>query len=265
MLVRDADLFVEQSGQGSAVLFSHGLLWSGRMFAPQIKALSERYRCVSYDHRGQARSEVPPQTIVSIEDCYLDAVDLIEQLDLGPCHFVGLSMGGFVGLRLAARRPDLVRSLTLMATAADAEPLANLPKYRILNAMVRMGGIHLAAPAVLPIMLGKAVLEDPARSEEKEQLATQLRSLKPSIYRAVRGVLSRQGVEHELKNIRCPTLVMRGMQDKAIAAERSQALVEGIAGARFVAVPNAGHTLSLEAPEVCNRWLSAFIDSNDEG
>lgn len=59
-----------------------------------------RYRVITYDHRGQGKSSVP-KTGYDMDSLYEDVVLLIEQLKLGSVHFAGLSMGGFVGMRLA--------------------------------------------------------------------------------------------------------------------------------------------------------------------
>ena len=59
--VNKVDLFYEDTGgTGEPILFSHGLLWNTSLFAPQVAALRERYRCIAYDHRGQGHSEVTP-------------------------------------------------------------------------------------------------------------------------------------------------------------------------------------------------------------
>ena len=108
--------YEDTGGSGEPIVFSHGLLWSGRMFDKQVAALKDRYRCITYDHRGQGQSDVWKVDAVDMETVYADAVGLIEKLGVGPCHFVGLSMGGFTGMRLAARRPDLLRSLSLLET-----------------------------------------------------------------------------------------------------------------------------------------------------
>src|SRR5688572_30136086 len=95
LTVNGTQLYYEDSGgSGEPVVFSHGLLWDTRLFDKQVGALRNRYRCVSYDHRGQGRSAVPPGPVVEMETCYEDAVQLIQRLGLVPCHFVGLSMGG---------------------------------------------------------------------------------------------------------------------------------------------------------------------------
>src|SRR3546814_3434728 len=81
------------------------------MFAAQTAHRQGRYRVIAYDHRGQGRSADDAATSISMETVYADAVALIEALKLGAVHFAGLSMGGFVAMRLGARRPDLIRSL----------------------------------------------------------------------------------------------------------------------------------------------------------
>ena len=145
--------YEDTRGAGPAIVFSHGLLMSGRMFSAQMQALSDRYRCVAYDHRGQGESSDPGGRVHDMETCYRDAVAVIEALDARPCHFVGLSMGGFVGMRLAARRPDLLYSLTLMETSAEPEPGQTDPGYKsndsqqLDNLMESTGGNEQPPPA----------------------------------------------------------------------------------------------------------------------
>lgn len=163
--VNGVRLHYTEAGQGSqAILFSHGFLMSHAMFAPQIAALSKPFRCVAYDHRGQARSAVP-ESGYDIETVTADAEALIERLDLKPCHFVGLSMGGFVGMRLGFRRPDLLRSLILMDTSADPEP--NALKYRVMGLAARYLGLASVADRAMNILFGKTFMTDPARTEER--------------------------------------------------------------------------------------------------
>lgn len=259
--VNDTELEVlDTGGDGPVVAFCHGLLWSHRMFLPQIEALRGRYRCIAWDHRGQGRSAVPPGRVVSIEQVTEDAIALLQRLDVGPVHFVGLSMGGFVGMRIAARRPELVRSLSLLATAADPEPRENLPKYRLLNGVARVFGVNrLLAGQVMKIMCAPGFLADPAQAARRAALAAQLMENGRTITKAVNGVLERDGVEHELAAIRCPTAVVWGTEDKAIARTRARAAAERIPGARWMEIRGAGHTSTLETPEAVTAALTEFL------
>ncbi|MGE0328694.1 MAG: alpha/beta hydrolase [Polyangiaceae bacterium] len=266
MQVNGCELYVQDTGRGVPIVFSHGLLWSARMYNAQIAALADRYRCVAYDHRGQGRSERPRGDIldghgISIEQVYLDAVSLIESLKLGPCHFVGLSMGGFVGQRIAARRPDLLRSLVLLETAADPEPQSNVPKYRTLNKIARLGGLSFVAGQVMPIMFGDSFLKDPKRKKQRAECERQLKNNGRSIYKAVNGVIEREDFEPELRKIEVPTLIVHGEEDRAIVRERAERLHAGIRGSEFVLLPKGGHSSTIEEPELVNAEIQRFLAS----
>jgi pimeloyl-ACP methyl ester carboxylesterase len=168
-------------------------------------------------------------------------------------------------MRIAARHPELLRSLSLLETAADAEPRENLPKYRVLNALARLNLLGLVAPRVMPIMFGDTFLQDSERASERERLLDALRSNRRRTYRAVNGVLSRRGVETELGQIRCPTLIVRGDEDRAIGLERVLALHRAIPGSELVRLPAGGHTVTLEEPEAVNRVLGDFLDRVERG
>jgi pimeloyl-ACP methyl ester carboxylesterase len=258
-----ADLHVEDSGgTGQAIVFSHGLLWSTTMWRFQVAAFRGRYRCIAYDHRGQGKSEVTASGY-DMDTLAGDAAALIEQLGAAPAHFVGLSMGGFVGMRLAARRSELVRSLVLMETASDGEPWRSAPKYAVMSFLTRFFGAGPFVPAVMKIMFARPFREDPARAQlrdglVREMLANDLRGQR----RAVSGVISRKPVAaEELSRIRAPTLVVSGEQDSAVVPERSRRTAAQIPGARFVSIPRAGHSSSLEEPEAVNRVLREFWES----
>ncbi len=250
------------SGRADAetLIFSHGLLWSGRMFAAQVEAFRHTYRVITYDHRGQGQSEVPA-TGYDMDTVYADAVALLTSLNLGPCHFAGLSMGGFVGMRLAARRPDLLRSLILLETTADSEPPENQGKYRLLNAVVRYVGVWAVVKPVIKIMFSQSFLTNPARAADQRTWVGELTKNKRTIVRAVGGVIDRQGVRDELSAIALPTLILVGEEDVATVPEKARRIQEKIAGSKLVYIPRAGHSSTVEEPEAVNAAIRAFLAS----
>ena len=259
--VNGTTLHVEDSGgRGPTIVFSHGLLWSCRMFDAQVAALvGAGYRVVAYDHRGQGRSADDPARSIAIETVYDDAAALIEQLQLGPCHFAGLSMGGFVGMRLAARRPALLRSLILMETSAEPEPVENLPKYKRLNWTWRWLGPALIEKPVMQVMFGRPFLSDPARAAQRAEMVGRLRANRRSIWRAVNGVIDRRGIADELAHIRCPTTVIVGEEDRATVPVKSERIAAAIPGATLVKIPRAGHTSSVEEPTLVTDAILAHL------
>lgn len=262
--VNGASLFYQDTQQQDPqrtrppILFSHGLLWSGEMFAEQIAALRSQHRCISYDHRGQGKSPQSP-TPFDMETLAEDAAQLIEKLQLGPVHFVGLSMGGFVGMRLAARRPELIRSLTLMETAADPEPWQNIPKYKALSFLAGVLSFRMLVPPIMKIMFGSAFLQDPRRTTLRNKMEEHLASLRHEpTEEALAAVIGRRPILPELARIHVPTLVLHGDDDRAIRIPRAQQMAHAISGARFVLIPRAGHTSSVEEPALVNEALRAF-------
>jgi pimeloyl-ACP methyl ester carboxylesterase len=262
--ISGARLWVEDHpGAGPPVAFAHGLFWDTRLFAPQIAALRGRRRCLAWDHRGQGRSEVTA-TGYDMETLADDAIALIERLGSGPVHFVGLSMGGFVAMRVALARPDLVRSLVLIDTSADIEPPANWPRYRLMRLVAGWLGLRAVVGRLMPILFGPAFLRDPSRAHERAEYRERLLgNNRIGILRAVDGVLGRQGVAHRLPALRVPTLVLVGEHDVATPPEKARAIAQAIPGARLVVIPGAGHTATLEAPHRVNAEIMAFLDAVD--
>jgi pimeloyl-ACP methyl ester carboxylesterase len=264
--LRGVRLHVNDTGtSGTAVAFSHGLFWDSRLFAPQIEALAPTHRCIAWDHRGQGRSEVT-ESGYDMDTLADDAIALFEHLDSGPVHLVGLSMGGFVAMRVALARPDLVKSLVLLDTSADPEPEANLPRYRLLRRLAGWFGLRPVIGRVMPILFGKTFLNDPDRAKERECYRRRLLgNHKVGILRAIDGVLSRRGVRDRLHALRVPTLVVVGCEDVATPPGKARALAGLIRGAQLVEIPGAGHTSTLEAPREVNAVITEFITGVDSG
>src|SRR5687767_2711365 len=221
--VNGTELYYEDTGPGSSgetIVFSHGLLWGTELFEPQIAALRDRYRCIAWDHRGQGRSAADHRENIGIELVWQDAVALLEALGTGRVHFCGLSMGGFVAMRMAARRPDLVRSLILIETSSDPEPLENIGRYRLLTRVVRLFGARPVKSRVAPIMLGKTILTERTRHSDVERF-TAIMTRRRDIWRAVNGVIDRAGIHDELSRITTPTVILVGDED--VATPRTKA------------------------------------------
>lgn len=264
--VNGADLHYEEQGTGpETVVFAHGLLWSGRMFDRQVAALAGRYRCVTFDFRGQGGSEVAGDGY-DMDSLTADAAALIAALRCAPCHFVGLSMGGFVGMRLAIRHPGLLKSLVLIESTADPEPRENLGRYRLLTFVARWISLRLVAGPVMRIMFGKKFLEDPTRSAVRERARRDLiGNHRRGAARAVNGVITRQGIYEQLGRIAVPTLILVGDQDVATPLVRSERLHAAIAGSRLRVIQGAGHTSTIEEPDAVNAAIAGFLTGLGSG
>ncbi len=242
------------------VLFGHGLLFGGWMFRAQIAALRDRYRCVAIDWRGQGDSAATADGY-DMDTLTDDASGLIGMLGVAPVHYVGLSMGGFVGQRLAARRGELLRTLTLLGTSASAEDSDKARRYRLMAGIYRLTGISPLRRAVEPLMFGPAFLADSTSKPVIDEWARRLRRCRRSaITKAVRAVADRAGVEQEIEAITAATLVIVGADDAATPPPKSQRIADRVVGARLVQIPDCGHSSALEQPEAITALLAEFLD-----
>jgi len=249
----------DTGGSGEPIVFVHGLLFSSRMFEAQMAALAPQFRCVAIDLPGHGRSGDAPGRSYTIEQAYDDTVAVIEQMGLAPCHFVGLSMGGFVGLRLAARRRELLRTLTVLDTSADPEPAANVPRYRRLAFVARLFGPGAVVSPVMPILFSRTFLHDATKVEARERWRRALRANRRGVVRSVVGVIEREGVADLLPGITTPTFVIVGAEDVATPACHSEKIRDLVPGARLLAVPGAGHSSTVEQPELVSRAIHDFL------
>ncbi|MFC1530170.1 alpha/beta fold hydrolase [Gemmatimonadota bacterium] len=259
--INNAAIHYEESGTGpETIVFAHGFLWSGHMFHHQVETLKDQFRCITFDFRGQGRSEVT-RSGYDIQFLTEDTATLIESLNCAPCHFVGLSMGGFVGMRLAIHHPELLKSLTLLETSADPETVHSLGQYRLLGFIARWFGLRIVANRVMPIMFGKKFLTDASRKQLKEEWRRRLISNKRlGVTRTLKGIIKRDGIHDQLKSIALPTLIVVGDQDVATPPEMAERIQAGIPASLLVTIPGAGHTSTVEEPDAVSTALRAFLE-----
>jgi len=269
MAVIDANgarlFYTDTGGDGTAIVFSHGLLFSTEMFDEQIAYLKGKYRCIAYDHRGQGKSSTPAGEY-GMDTLAEDAAALIKLLGVEKCHFVGLSMGGFVALRMALDYPELVRSISVLDSSADPEPKENHGKYKFLNFILRWFGAKPVVGAVMPIMFSQTFLKDPGRKELRDRWRRFLGRIpdRKGMARAVRGVIERDGVYERLGGIKTPTLIVVGEEDAATVPEKSERMHAAITGSEFVRVAQGGHVSTIDAPDAINAALSGFLAKHDK-
>jgi pimeloyl-ACP methyl ester carboxylesterase len=249
-------------GQGvETIVFAHGLLWSEQIFENQIEAFQHRYRCLSFDFRGQGQSAVP-RSGYDLETLYSDTTALIRALCTAPIHFVGVSMGGMIGLRLAIKKPALIKSLALLATSADVESEENIKRYRTLAFIAKVFGLRLVANKVMPVMFGKTFLNDPLRIEQRQLWRQRLiANRRIGVARAVTGVINRKPVYDQISKITAPTLIAIGDEDGAISREQANRMHLRIATSKLAIIPRAGHTPTVEEPAVVNALIDDLLQS----
>jgi len=246
-------------GEGTPPLvLLHAFPLDGRMWAPQVEALSDGYQVVVPDFRGfgAARDQV-----VEVAEMELLADDLARLLDaraLGQVVLCGLSMGGYVAFAFARRHPDRLRGLVLAATKATADDEQAVAARLEMADRVLAQGVAFLPEAMLPTLLGASTRR--LRPGLVRKVTKLLLEQEPAaVAAAQRGMARRPDVTAELAAITVPTLVLCGTEDERFGPEVGRALAAGIPNATFVQIPEAGHLLNLEQPAQVNEALLDFV------
>jgi 3-oxoadipate enol-lactonase len=221
-----------------AVVLGSSLGTTRAMWTPQIAALAGDFRVVAYDHRGHGGSPVPPGPY-AIEDLGRDVVELLDHLGLERVHYAGLSLGGMVGMWLAAHAPERVDRLALLCTAAHLPPAS---RWHERAATVRAAGMGAIADAVVARWFTPAFPSDRAAAFAKALVA-----IDPEGYAACCEAIAGMDLRPVLGRITAPTLVVAADADPATPPALAQDIVDGIgSGAELVVIPEAAHLASVE-------------------
>ncbi|MEJ3744071.1 3-oxoadipate enol-lactonase [Actinomycetes bacterium KLBMP 9797] len=241
---RDAPVLVLANSLGATL----------RMWDPQVPRLAERFRVVRFDTRGHGESPVPPGPY-DLDDLGGDVLSLLDTLGVDKAHFCGLSLGGMVGMWLAAHAPERIDRLVLCCTSAALGP----PRMWADRARtVRDEGTSAVADA------GVARWLTPEFIEKHEGVAADLRdmiaSTPPEGYAACCGVIERMDLTDALPGIRAATLVIAGADDPATPPVHGATIAAAIPGARIAIVPHAAHLANVEQPETVTALILEHLD-----
>ncbi len=264
--VNGTSLHYVEAGPADAppVVLSHSFLVDHRQYDAQIEMLAAHFRVIAYDHRDHGRS-ARARTDYTIDVLTTDAVELVRTLGAAPCHWVGLSTGGFVGLRIALRFPELLRRLVLMDTSATGESAYHRTRYGALLWVLRNVGVRAVTGAGMKAMFGPTFLRDPAFARQREVWRDRIRDVDPhAMSRFGRAIFTRPDLSAELDRIDIPTLVLVGEDDRPQPPSRARALAAGIPGARLRTIPGAGHLSTVEQPALVNAALRDFLVDGDD-
>ncbi|WP_201585599.1 alpha/beta fold hydrolase [Psychrobacter jeotgali] len=261
--VNNTEIYYEDSApndsQKPVMVFAHGLLWNTRLYDKQVEYFKNDYRCIAFDFRGQGQSQVA-ESGYDMDTLAEDALALLDALNIEKCHFLGLSMGGFVAQRVALKRPELLHTLILLETSADPEDPSNIPEYRKLLTAIRWLGMKPVSGKVMPIMFGESFLNDKARKAEQKKWRSMLQENdKEGVTKATLGVIERQGTYEQLSNITTPTLIIVGDEDTATPVAKAERMHQAIKGSKLEVIKGAGHTSTVEEPEQVNKVIENFL------
>ncbi len=257
--VNDIEIYYEVRGRGEPLVLIMGLGAHTKGWDMQVPAFSREFRVVAFDNRGAGHSDKPAMhyTIPLFAD---DTAGLMDALGIEAAHVYGQSMGGLIAQELALRHPERVRTLVLGSTLCGGRDSV-APATEHISRLVALNGMDPveAAEKGLPLLYSEEFI-----AQKREELIQ--RSLAEAHLRPPPDAFSRQmlaAMHHttcdRLSQIRCPTLVIAGSDDKIVPAANSRILAERIPGARLVVLPKAGHGYLVECAEESNAVVLDFL------
>ena len=251
---KDQPTRIREMGEGPAVVLVHGYPLDGAMWSGVARVLSGRFRVLKPDLPG--RGETPAASEGRIDD-YADFVEAILDALPSPAGLAGFSMGGYVALALARRRPAKLAALALLDTRAAADDDAGKAKRDESIATVRSAGVAPIAEAMVPRLLASYALSNADLVERVKRIM--LRQKPETVAADLAAMRDRPDARDALLDIAIPTLVVVGDADTLTPPSDSRAMVDAIAGSRLVTVPAAGHLTPMERPGAVAAALGDFF------
>jgi pimeloyl-ACP methyl ester carboxylesterase len=245
--------YEDTGGDGPAIAFSHGLFMDTTMFAPQVQALRDHYRVITWDERGhgQTGDATGPFTYWDSAD---DLVALLAELGIERAVLAGMSQGGFLSLRAALTHPDLVRALILIDTQAGVEDPERLPGYQaMVDEWLANGPPQEMLDVIAALILGEGYDETPAWQEKWRQISDD------NLVQVFTTLATREDIHDRLGGIDVPAVVIHGADDASIPVEVGKRLADGLPNASIEVIPGAGHAPNLTHPELVNPVIERFL------
>jgi len=258
--INGANLYYDDSGTGTPLLFVHAGIADSRMWDTQVAAFRDHYRVIRMDLRGYGQS-TPTNSLYSHRE---DVLALMDALSIDQAVLVGCSMSGKMAIDLTLGQPQRVQALVVVAArpngfnpdvppslyAADiaaAEESHDLERLNMLELLHWVAGQGRTRADVDPYVwalasdMNRIALENEAQNGEE----------KPPLDPPAVGRL------HELD---VPVLIVCGDRDVPAMVLAADAMEEGIPGARKVILRDAGHLPNMERPDEFNQALKSFLD-----
>ncbi len=246
---------LEGPASAPVVTLSHSLATNLSMWDPQIPSFTSRYRILRFDTRGHGETDAPDGAY-SLDQLAEDTRALLQALGIARTHFIGLSLGGFIGQILALKYPEMLQSLVLCDTTSRIPPEAR-PMW---DERIRVAEAHGMEPHVEPT-IGRW-FTGPFRGQRPDvvdRVRAMIQATKPAGYVGCCRAIAALDLTDRLPAIAVPTLVIVGEEDPGTPVAASRTIHERIMGSELVILASASHLSNMEQAEAFNRAMATFL------
>ncbi len=241
------------------VLFlSAGLGGLASYWAPQLEAYAAHHRVVLLDHRGTGRNRADLPDGLAIADMAQDAIEVLDQLGVAQCRFVGHAIGGLIGLSIALARPSLIERMVVVNawsrtdahTARCFAARTDLLLHAGIPAFIRAQPIFVYTADWLAANMDQIAREEAASLQHFQGVPTVMRRIEAALLFDVEAELSRIGV---------PTLVVAARDDVLVPSACSIHLAEKMSRGRLAMFDYGGHACNVTQAVDFNRLTTSFL------
>ena len=265
------NLYYEESGSGTPIVFVHEFLGEYRSWEAQMRHFSRRYRCIAFNARGYPPSDVPEQPErYSFEHQRAGILAVLDGLGIERAHIVGLSMGAFATFYFAMKWPQRALSITLagIGSGSMAASRAQFKDEALSNAddLLREGWVQGAERRAITPTRVQVLNKSPRAFDEFIGLLRQHSALGSANtlrgYQALRPSLSDFAAEMAACTV--PALIVSGDEDEP-CLDASLMLKRAMPSAGLVFLPQTGHACNLEEPDLFNAACERFFHQVESG
>lgn len=247
------------------IVFAHPLLFDSTVFDSLVPELANDFRIILLDIHGHGKSSY--RSPLSLEEMTADYYELLKTLNFSRVTWVGYSIGGMIGMRLAVQHPQLVESLILMATSAQLDPPQIREQTGQLWQMFRDGHREDIVDAALQYFFAPATfLHQPDLvAKYRDKVLNYNQAQAEGMFEAARAVLDRADISEQISAINAPTLLIAGKEDLSPLPSELGLIASRIPHARLVVVNGASHLLAIEKPEQVSLIVKQFLHARPLG
>jgi pimeloyl-ACP methyl ester carboxylesterase len=264
-------LYYEEAGKGTPIVFVHEFADDLHSWEPQIRFFSRRYRCIAYNARGYPPSDVPKRPSQYSQAIATDDIaNVMRELGVRKAHIIGCSMGGYATLHFGLRYARMAMSLTAVGVGYGSDPDKREQFQRDNDIMARRFETLGTPEAIKPYQIGPSRVQfqnkDPrgfahfcAEFAKHSALGSAL---------TLRGVQGRRptvySLERTLAKMKVPLHMMTGDEDNN-CLDPGVFIKRICPSAWLTVVPNTGHAVNIEEPDLFNRLTAEFLAQVESG
>lgn len=257
---KELEIYYEISGQGEPIVFIGGITSTVLTWKYQQEEMQKYYQVILFDNRGSGLTKINKSQKISIKLFTNDVLDLLNGLGITKAHILGASMGGMIAEAFVHSYPEYCISLILCCTTWGLETYIKA-QPEMVQTMLNRGGVTKEEAEKRALQ----VVAHPSSFEKRKELLEFYLQTKKIFPHSAEEIIRRNEAMYafnfwsKLPEIKVPTLVIHGAEDRLIPVTNAETMSQRIPKAELILIPNSGHIFFIEEFEKFNMHILDFL------